>query len=237
MKLNNHFLLLKRKIDIKTSSNDQPFMLSSHEIQAKPLLVVQKWLDFSKKYGMGYIFSNGNAGVYFNDSSKIILSSNNKNFEYIERRSSSNKNIGHIKSYSLTNYPTHLEKKVTLLKHFHEYLKQKLHQKDNKVQLKSSDKRISNNNMIYVKKWLRTRHAMLFRMSNRTVQVIFFDNTQIALSTQSRIVAYVDKNGMEKYYPLERVFDVPRPDLSKRMKYIKDILFYLFSKSKVPDNV
>lgn len=34
---------------------------------------VKKWVDYSGKYGLGYLLSNGATGVYFNDSTKIIL--------------------------------------------------------------------------------------------------------------------------------------------------------------------
>lgn len=34
---------------------------------------VRKWVDYSSKYGLGYLLSNGHAGVYFNDSTKVIL--------------------------------------------------------------------------------------------------------------------------------------------------------------------
>ena len=62
--------------------------------------------------------------------------------------------------------------------------------------------------MVYVKKWLRTTHAILFRLSNQTVQVrlicvffftvssqqvIFFDHTEILLSSSTRTVVYTDK--------------------------------------------
>ena len=33
---------------------------------------VKKWIDYSSKYGLGYILSDGHVGVYFNDSTKII---------------------------------------------------------------------------------------------------------------------------------------------------------------------
>lgn len=33
---------------------------------------VRKWVDYSTKYGLGYILSNGNCGVFFNDCTKII---------------------------------------------------------------------------------------------------------------------------------------------------------------------
>ena len=36
---------------------------------------VKKWVDYSSKYGLGYLLSNGSTGVFFNDSTKIILDS------------------------------------------------------------------------------------------------------------------------------------------------------------------
>lgn len=36
-------------------------------------IFVKKWVDYSSKYGLGYILSNGAVGVFFNDSTKIIV--------------------------------------------------------------------------------------------------------------------------------------------------------------------
>jgi len=47
--------------------------------------LVTKFVDFSSKYGLGYMLSNGSYGVLFNDSTKIILHSNLYHFDYIER--------------------------------------------------------------------------------------------------------------------------------------------------------
>jgi polo-like kinase 1 len=46
---------------------------------------VTKWVDYSVKYGLGYLLLNGSTGVYFNDSSKIILSPCGTYFDYIDR--------------------------------------------------------------------------------------------------------------------------------------------------------
>ena len=61
--------------------------------------------------------------MYFNDSTKIILSPNNNNFEYIERMKSSS-NLSHPPrhAHTLENYPDTLKKKVTLLVHFKAHL-------------------------------------------------------------------------------------------------------------------
>ena len=37
-----------------------------------PQIYVQKWIDYSSKYGIGYMMSNGAIGVYMNDTTKII---------------------------------------------------------------------------------------------------------------------------------------------------------------------
>lgn len=47
-------------------------------------VIVKKWIDYSSKYGIGYILSNNMIGVYFNDSTKILASSEDF-FYYIER--------------------------------------------------------------------------------------------------------------------------------------------------------
>ena len=40
----------------------------------KPIGIwVKKWVDYSSKYGLGYLLTNGQTGVFFNDSTKIIL--------------------------------------------------------------------------------------------------------------------------------------------------------------------
>jgi len=37
---------------------------------------VTKWIDYSTKYGLGYLLSDGTSGVVFNDSTRVIMPSN-----------------------------------------------------------------------------------------------------------------------------------------------------------------
>lgn len=50
------------------------FQNSNTKIQQKPTeyVSVKKWIDYSSKYGIGYILSNNSYGVFFNDSTKIL---------------------------------------------------------------------------------------------------------------------------------------------------------------------
>lgn len=36
---------------------------------------VKKWVDYSTKYGLGYLLSDGSTGICFNDSTKMCLDS------------------------------------------------------------------------------------------------------------------------------------------------------------------
>lgn len=43
-------------------------------------------MDYSSKYGLGYLLCNNSTGVFFNDSTKILMDLNGKNFHYFERK-------------------------------------------------------------------------------------------------------------------------------------------------------
>ncbi len=62
------------------------FENSNTKMQIKPAehISVKKWIDYSSKYGIGYILSNNSYGVFFNDSTKI-LSEKEDEFYYIEK--------------------------------------------------------------------------------------------------------------------------------------------------------
>jgi polo-like kinase 1 len=79
-------------------------------------------VDYSTKYGLGYLLSDGSTGVYFNDSTKIIVDKNGENFEYIEKKQGDKADT--IIPYKLSEFPSEreLQKKVTLLQHFKNYL-------------------------------------------------------------------------------------------------------------------
>ena len=203
---------------------------------------VKKWVDYSSKYGLGYLLSNGFSGVFFNDSSKIILNPETKVFFYIERRSSDRQEV--IVTHKIDEYPKELQKKVTLLQHFKNYLegdnnnnkndekdKDKEREEENNENNKNEEKEkeIGEKPFTYVKKWMRTRHAIMFRLSNKIVQVCFQDHTEIILSSESRIVTYVNKKGERSTYPLSSALENSNYEMTKRLKYTKDILTHMLN--------
>ena len=205
---------------------------------------VKKWVDYSSKYGLGYLLSNGFSGVFFNDSSKIILNPKTNVFNYIERRMTDKQEI--ISTHTMSEYPKELQKKVTLLHHFKNYLEGESNSNDQQEQTNANDQENENTEkdgdkdkdkdkekkdkpFTYVKKWMRTRHAIMFRLSNKIVQVCFQDKTEIILSSESRVVTYANKRGERTTYPLNTALEMSNYEMTKRLKYTKDILTHMLN--------
>jgi polo-like kinase 1 len=174
---------------------------------------VTKWIDYSRKYGLGYLLSDGSYGVYFNDASKIAMSANGCTFYYIER---SHKSAALV-PYSLEEYPSDLAKKVTLLLHFRKYLGA------------PSPTSKSSGQPVFMKKWLSTKQSILFRLSNKIVQVDFVDHTELILSSAQKLVTYIDKQGSKHQFSLATAMQSDFSEMTKRLRYTKDILSKLMS--------
>lgn len=191
-----------------------------------PEVWVKKWVDYSSKYGLGYLLSSGSTGVFFNDATKVVLGPAGHRFNYMERKGPEKQDM--ISSHTLTEYPKELQKKVTLLQHFRSYLEGDIKQETG-IEEESSMK-----NPVYVKKWMRTRHAIMFRLSNKIVQVNFQDHTEIILSSETRVVTYVNKKGERTTYPLATAQESTNHEMTKRLKYTKDILTHMLNTPNKP---
>jgi hypothetical protein len=158
--------------------------------------------------------------------------------------------------HTLKNYPDQLKKKVTLLVHFKAHLCNNNHNKttDTKTQESTtigttaaaktaaegdlSAAKIDpncvaagGNGMTYVKKWVRTNRCLLFRLSDRSVQVAFFDNTEIILSQDVEVITltYINKEKVRTSYSLQGVMESSKSHILKRLRYCKAIIHELLS--------
>jgi len=210
---------------------------------------VKRYVDYTSKYGLGFMLNDGSTGVCFNDSTKAVLSSVNENFSYVERRRSRQEEVI-PEHYTLSNYPASLEKKVLLLKHFRNYLTEQ--EKSSHSSSECTDARDEESmsqyrdcyeeretierqdELVYVKKWFRTRHAILFRLSDRTVQVVFFDQTEIILSAGARLVTFVDKKSERTTFSLNNLSAQVNSEVAKRLRYAKDTMHRLIT-GQTPD--
>ena len=175
----------KDKFSIKVEYASQQGATQS----GKVLLV--KWVDYSSKYGVGGKMSNGSYVVLFNDSTKMVLNENNFDFVYIRReRERGNKQKEALDDlcefYNFADYPEALKKKVILIQHFKSYLDGVKF--DPPTEGAEPQGRYWD---VFIKKWKRANKAILFRLSNKVIQVIFQDTSELILSSGSGDVTFI----------------------------------------------
>jgi len=185
-----------------------------------PKVFISKWIDYSNKYGLGYQLTNSCVGVYFNDSTSIILSADEEHFEYLYYTKENDQPVMQKAQYTIENYPSDLHKKVTLLKHFKVYMNENLY----KASTYSFSDKERKEDLDFLTKYLRTKRAVIFRLSNKVVQVNFFDHTKLMFSGDGDIVSFVDRNRVMKSYNLLEFIKMGNVDEINRLNYIKSIL-------------
>lgn len=77
---------------------------------------------------------------------------------------------------------------------------------------------------IFIKQWLKTKHAIMFRLNNKVFQVDFFDGSRVSLKTDSKRLLIKSKKGEKQETTLQEVLDQKEGELSRRIKYIREIL-------------
>eukprot|EP00095_Tigriopus_kingsejongensis_P002999 maker-scaffold784_size97500-snap-gene-0.29 protein:Tk02999 transcript:maker-scaffold784_size97500-snap-gene-0.29-mRNA-1 annotation:"polo-like kinase 1" len=176
---------LKEVIDTKPSLRNVINEDEAEDPKSLPMVWVSKWVDYSDKYGFGYALSDESIGVLFNDITRLLLLSDGSNIHYIDFE-------GHEHYYTLTNFPTTLEKKVKLLNYFRNYMKEHLLKAGANIETREGDElsRIPS-----LKTWFRTSRAVVMQLSNGTLQINFFkDHTKIILCPLMSACTYIDED-------------------------------------------
>ncbi|EPY32471.1 polo-like kinase 1 [Angomonas deanei] len=209
-----------------------------------PDVWVTECADFSSKYGMCYKLSSGHTGAHFNDSTKMVWEPITDRVEYYARvKVEVPQRTGEagyfakdqLETFSMNKYPSTMEKKVTLIKYFRSYLGRTRSEKD-KVEVvtcspymsespvRLSDPHVSRD-FVYVKRWLRTDDALVFRLSNKSVQVCFNDRAEVILSSEWKVVTFTDSQGNRQTLPLSSV--AMNTEAAERLRFTKEILYKL----------
>ena len=209
-----------------------------------------KWVDYSSKYGIGYLFNNHSIGVYFNDCTKLIYNPKTNKVSFIERKLTKEKDMMYI--FGLNEIPKELEKKILIFQEFKKYFEEEINKKNNKgspnkmnkkykimsgktirdkkekkeekKEEKEPEKEVET---VFLRKWMRTNQAIIFRLSNKTIQVILKDHSEIILFDD--IVNYKNKNKICKTYKLEDAINSSNFEMNKRIKYVQSIFTKIIS--------
>ena len=186
------------------------------ELANGPQVWVKRWVDYSSKYGLAYVLSNGCTGVSFNDSTRMVSDPSGNLVQYVVRTGLEEE----VKSYEVNKVPKDLTKKLTIISHFRKHLGQDF------------PKENLNGPLTYVKKWIMTSHATIFRLSNKVVQVYFLDKSEMILNADSRHLVFINKHKIISAVPLSSAMESKDKEMIKRLKYTKEVLTTLLQGEK-----
>ena len=131
-----------------------------------PLVFVTSWIDYTHKYGTAYQLTDGTSGVYFNDSTTMVLSPDQVHFDYIARRQAGQA-VAPRTHHTLSEYAPDLDRKAYLLRYFHDYMSK---QPERNVDWIFRDTKRAVG-MDFLVKYYRLSTAIVFRLSNDVLQV------------------------------------------------------------------
>ena len=194
---------------------------------------ITKVFDYSNKFGIFYYVNNTHIGVVFNDFSNRIKTMNkNKNntsfpnsntfdYIYIDKNAKTSQNFDEI---SLENFLSSKKTSRQIIQKF-EVFKQvaKQHQNDfSNFQSKSTF--TDNNTLFFVRKFLITKAGIVFRLSNKILQIMMNDKTFLCFTTEKNSFDYINTKGEETEYYIEKVMNSEDLELIKKIRLAKNIL-------------
>lgn len=198
--------------DCTRHASNEIAALSEQLPDSFPLLWVTRWLDLTAKYGIGYVLCNGTVGACFNDGTRAVLEPNRGTIEHHDRSTSYKQNVQQQNTVSRfeggelpENVSRNMCKKKKLLYHF------KLHLLDapaasTRIERAGAGRhggcfareeacKSETGSMSFVYEWFRAENATVFRLSTRSVHVVFHDGCELILSSDCDTVVYRPPTG------------------------------------------
>ncbi|KAK8845391.1 hypothetical protein IAR55_006104 [Kwoniella newhampshirensis] len=195
-----------------------------------PKVFITSWVDYCNKYGMGFALTDGTMGAHFNDSETLVYAPNLQYFDDI-RPAEGDRAQTVRRNHSIERYPSDLSNKVILLKHFQQFMREKLLRD---YPWTYCDEHLTTG-MVFVVRFFRMKHVTLFRLSNDVLQFSFLDHTKLVLSQEGLIVTLIDKDSVLWTWSLAAILrpaeeSVPSrerrrlEDVVHKLNYARDVL-------------
>ena len=206
-------------------------------------IYITRVIEVSEKYGIGYELSNNDIGILFNDFSHITKFKDLKNLIYYRHNYIKKKIFLPLKDQSEIE---DIENKVYFLGYIIDESKKNKFKKKYKNEYDIKNKK--NNNLIdskmvnenvneefiednvYLMKYKKTNCAYFFILSNKNIQISFFDGNKVIFSCfKNKKIIYINRHNEISNFELKNdedftTFKCENPKINKRIKYaIKEI--------------
>ncbi|ESO06257.1 hypothetical protein HELRODRAFT_64399 [Helobdella robusta] len=157
--------------------------LSSSSLRASfspDVYCVDKWVDFTEKYGLSYELNNS-VGLLFNDDTRLIFLKQTRTLVYMVDGKD-----GQTTTRTICNFvPNDLKKKFFILHYFMQYMRK--HLSTAGLSNKSVEKKeMKSSSLVFVITWYRCESSIIFLLSNNSFQINFFsDHSKLIIDGKS----------------------------------------------------
>lgn len=177
-------VIIKQSINtpnLEMYATSRPF---SSQASIKPLegpaISIDFYLDYTDKYGVGYVLTNGVIGFNFNDLTNLILLEKKGQYAYNDFYQPNQTPT--VKYYPINDYPKEIEKKVKIIGHFISYFNKTREEAGNVGSLPE----LGAGEYVAIKQFVKTKNGLFVRLTNSVVQMFFSDKTQLMLCMKKK---------------------------------------------------
>lgn len=176
---------------------------------------IKSYQDFSEKYGVGYVLTNGKTGFFFNDITNLL---------WIEQ-----KNLYALTKFAIKGGETTYVSQFTNSKDILKKLNLLEQYKSNLGILSDEDP----SEDVMVRKFAKTKNGLLFRLTNSIIQMIFIDKSSIILCLKTKMLIYINNKGIkEEIEMVNETIMTAGENVMKRYKYTLSVLSLIASQKK-----
>lgn len=162
-----------------------------------------KWCDYSSKYGLAYLLSDGRFGVSFNDGSRFLAKAQDKNFVYQSKVKYNDGKIRNItRKHEFAAFPEDLTQKVRLWAKFKDYLQSDSVKNNSKL---AAPEETPSEQDVLVKSWERRSDKTIFYLSSGLIQANFKDGSEVYIDTALDTIALVSSKMELNLFDLQKL--------------------------------
>lgn len=176
--------------------------------------LVKEFIDVSDKFGIGYILNSGDVGMYFNDKTKMTkLNTKSCRILYHFYNPLTAREVTQALPFPLKKVSNEVDKKVKLLNTIQKELLVKCKEEIPPMLIDG------NFDGVVVKKWKKTNQIYIFLLSNKNIQCVFIDSTQIIFYCGNmKKMKYINEKGKETEYLCDNFTSVNCEDENLKRK-------------------
>ncbi|KAF8245888.1 Pkinase-domain-containing protein [Wilcoxina mikolae CBS 423.85] len=223
---------------------------------------IKKWVDYTNKYGMAYMLSDGTCATFYNDNTSLVVDSiGGEDVEWIThslvesnvdakdtvfRRLATEMSV--IKQRTATSKG--LKSKLMIWRRTSNYMNNCLGVSEHwgcerEEAVREPTVESLSSAMLWVSQYARLRRCVVFRLIDGTIQLNFVDHTKLILTSAARTLRLVTKDNELFVFSLEEAYEKCRNEdglvtefgLKQKLGYVKEILRAWYRTGRFPRDI